>query len=51
MCGSIVAQLQASGLSESVVQTMISSVEEVVTDVQSQAREVALQTFSSDSKQ
>ncbi|MEQ2188632.1 hypothetical protein GOODEAATRI_016986, partial [Goodea atripinnis] len=37
MCGSIVAHLQASGLSES-VQTIICSVEEVVSDVHSQAR-------------
>ncbi|CAG5928484.1 unnamed protein product [Menidia menidia] len=44
MCGSIVAHLQASGLSESAVQTIICSVEEVVSDVQSQAREVTLKT-------
>lgn len=35
MCGSVVAHLQVSGLSESTVQTIVSSMGEVVNDVQS----------------
>lgn len=51
MCGSIVAHLQTSGLSESVVQTIVCSMEEVVNDVQSQAREAVLQVFSPETKE
>ena len=51
MCSSIVAHLQTSGLSESMVQTIVCSMEEVVSDVQSQARETVLQTFSPETKE
>ncbi|XP_041823596.1 uncharacterized protein LOC121628577 [Melanotaenia boesemani] len=51
MCGSIVAHLQASGLSENTVQTIVSSMEEVVNDVHMQAREAAFQTFSPEAKE
>ena len=51
MCGSIVAHLQTSGISQSTVQTIVCSVEEVISDVQSQAREAVLQTFSSETKE
>lgn len=46
MCGSIVAHLQAAGICESTVQTIVSSMEEVVNDVHNQAREAVLKTFS-----
>lgn len=46
MCGSIVAHLQASGLSESTVQTIVCSMEEVINDVQSRAQEAVLTNFS-----
>ena len=48
MCGSIVAHLQASGVPESTVQTIVSSMEEVVSDVQIQTREAVFQTFSAE---
>lgn len=48
MCGSIVAHLQASGLSESTVQTIVCSMEEVINDVQSRAQEAVLTNFSSE---
>ena len=50
MCGSVVAHLQAAGLSGSIVQTIVSSMEEVVNDVHSQAREAVLKTFSCEAK-
>lgn len=50
MCSSHVAHLQASGLSESTVQIIVCSVEEVVSDVQNQAREAVLQIFSPETK-
>ncbi|XP_053491310.1 uncharacterized protein LOC128614059 isoform X1 [Ictalurus furcatus] len=49
MCGSIVAHLQASGLSESAVQTIVYSVEEVVNDVKIQARDAVLKTDTPES--
>lgn len=48
MCGSIVAHLQASGLSESAVQTIVCSMEEVVNDVKSEAKNAVLKTMSSE---
>ena len=51
MCGSIVAHLQASGVPESTVQTIVSSMEEVVSDVQIQTREAVFQTFSAENKE
>lgn len=50
MCGSIVAQLQASGQPENTVQTIVNSMEEVVNDVHMQAREAAFQTFTPEDK-
>lgn len=51
MCDSIVAHLQASGLSENTVQTIVCSMEEVVGDIQTQAREAVLQTFSPEARE
>lgn len=48
MCGSIVAHLQASGVSQSTVQTIVCSMEEVINDVQSRAQETVLTNFSSE---
>ena len=42
MCGSVVAQLQASGVAESTIQAMVGSMEEVVNDIHSQARDAVL---------
>lgn len=42
MCRSVIAQLQASGIPETTVQTIVNSMEEVVNDVQSQAQEAVL---------
>ncbi|KAF7651237.1 hypothetical protein LDENG_00113750, partial [Lucifuga dentata] len=50
MCGSVIAHLQASGLSESNVQTIVCSMEEVINDVHSQAREAVLKNFPPESK-
>ena len=36
MCASVVAQLQASGVAESTVQTMVGSMEELVNDIRRQ---------------
>lgn len=49
MCGSVVAHLQGSGLSETIVQTIVSSMEEIVNDVQGQARGAVLKVVSSSS--
>lgn len=46
MCGSVVAQLQASGAAESTVQALVESMEEVVKDIQTQAREAILSCTS-----
>lgn len=51
MCGSIVSHLQTSGISQSTVQTIVCSMEEVISDVQVQARETVLQTFSAETKE
>lgn len=47
MCASAVAQLRAAGLSQSSVNHFVSSMEEVVFEIQSQAKDVALQCLSS----
>lgn len=46
MCGSIVASLQASGIPEGTVQTIVCSREEVVCDIHSQACEEVIKTLS-----
>lgn len=42
MCGSVVAQLQASGVAESTVQSVVESMEILVDDINSQARQAVL---------
>ena len=42
MCASVVAQLQASGVAESTVQAMVGSMEDLVNDIHTQAREAVL---------
>ena len=46
MCGSVVAQLQASGVAESTVQAMVGSMEELVNDIHRQARDSVLNCTS-----
>lgn len=48
MCSSIIAQIQASGVSESTVQSLVCSVEELVNDVHVQAQESVLKCLSSE---
>jgi len=48
MCSSIVAQVQASGVSESTVQCLVGSMEELVGDVHAQARDAVLKCISSE---
>ena len=43
MCASAVAQLKAAGLSQSTVNSFVSSMEEVFSEIHSQAKHVALQ--------
>ena len=42
MCASVVAQLQASGVAESTVQAMVGSMEDLVNEIHTQAREAVL---------
>lgn len=42
MCGSVVAQLQASGVAENTVQSVVESMEILVDDISSQARQAVL---------
>lgn len=42
MCASVVAQLQASGVDESTVQAMVGSMEDLVNDIHTQAKEAVL---------
>lgn len=46
LCASVVAQLQASGVAESTVQAMVGSMEELVNDIQKQAKEAVLSCTS-----
>ena len=46
MCGSIIAQLQASSIPENTVNSIVNSMEEVVNDVQCQAQEAVLKNLS-----
>ena len=46
MCGSVVAQLQASGVAESTVQAIVGSMEELVSDIHMQVREAVLSCTS-----
>ena len=46
MCGSVVAQLQASGVAESTVQAMVGSMEELVNYIYRQARDAVLNCSS-----
>lgn len=46
ICGSVVAQLQASGAAESTVQAIVESMEEVVNDIRTQAKEAVLNCSS-----
>lgn len=46
MCATAIAQLKAAGLSQSNVNTFVSSMEEVIFEIQSQAKDVALQCLS-----
>lgn len=46
MCGSVVAQLQASGAAESTVQMMVESMEAIVTDLHRHAKETILKSTS-----
>ncbi|KAI9547951.1 hypothetical protein NQZ68_012968 [Dissostichus eleginoides] len=46
MCGSVVAQLQASGVAESTAQAMVGSMEELVKDIHRQARDAVLNCSS-----
>ena len=46
MCASAVAQLKAAGLSQSTVNSFVSSMEEVFSEIHSQAKHVALQCSS-----
>lgn len=48
LCGSVVAQLQASGVAESTVQAMVGSMEELVNDIHEQTREAVLSCTSSE---
>lgn len=47
-CGSVVAQLQASGVAESSVQAIVGSIEELVSDIHMQVREAVLSCTSSE---
>jgi len=46
MCACAVAQLKAAGLGQSTVNSFVSSMEEVFFEIQSQAKDAALQCFS-----
>lgn len=46
MCGSVVAQLQASGVAESTVQSVVESMEILVDDINNQARQAVLDCSS-----
>ena len=46
MCGSVVAQLQSSGVAESTIPAMLRSMEELVNDIHSQARDAVLNCTS-----
>lgn len=47
MCGSVVAQLQASRIANSTFQSVVVSMEELINDIQSHTRETILRSFSS----
>lgn len=46
LTGSVVAQLQASGVAESTVQAMVESMEDLVSNIHKQARESVLSEIS-----
>ncbi|KAK0136978.1 hypothetical protein N1851_026844 [Merluccius polli] len=48
MCSSIIAQVQASGVSESTVQSLVGSMEELVNDVHVQAQDAVLKCHPSE---
>jgi hypothetical protein len=48
MCGSVVAQLQSSGVAEITVQAMVGSMEELVNDIHRQARDAFLNCTASE---
>ncbi|KAI2644933.1 hypothetical protein H4Q32_026114 [Labeo rohita] len=47
MCASAIAQLQAAGVSQTTINTFVTSMEEVVQDIQDQVKETALRCLSS----
>lgn len=51
MCSSVVSHLENSGCSQSTIQRIVCSIEEVISDVQGRAQEAVLQTFSSETKE
>ncbi|XP_030601542.1 uncharacterized protein LOC115791568 [Archocentrus centrarchus] len=48
MCSSVIAQVQAAGVSENIVQSLTCSMEEVVNDVHIQAQDAVLKCLSSE---
>lgn len=48
ICSSVIAQVQAAGVSESIVQSLTCSMEEVVNDVHVQAQDAVLKCLSSE---
>jgi len=48
MCASAIAQLQAAGVGQTTVNTFVSSMEEVVEEIQGQAKDMATCTYSND---
>lgn len=48
MCSSIIAQVQASGVPENSVQCLVGSMEELVNDIHTHAKEAVVECLSSD---
>ncbi len=48
MCSSVIAQVQASGVSESTVECLVGSVEELVNDIHAHAKEAVVECLPSD---